>query len=306
MHLVITDSGLGGLSVCAQLMYLLENHAQSGLSNFPPDNLKITYVNAVPSNDRGYNNMSGRTEQIETFDKIIRNTIHLISPDNIFVACGTLSVLLEQMLLPEEKSVKIEGIVPLGVRILLERLKIKPRSPALIFGTRTTISNKTFQKELLRNGISEKQIIAQACPDLANEISNDPEGSKVNKSIQHWVKKALLQLPEKTSDQLIVFLGCTHYGYRENLFHHAFVQEGYSNITLLNPNHAAAEKLKKSVMNVEQSYPSVKNNFSIEFVTPYEIPQQEKITLNKLLNPISPETSKAFRNARILPELLDN
>ena len=306
MHLVITDSGLGGLSVCARLMYLLENHAQSGLSNFPPENIKITYVNSVPSDDRGYNSMSGRTEQIETFDKIIRNTTRLLSPDSIFVACGTLSVLLEHMLLPAEKTVKIEGIVPLGVRMLLESLKKKPRSPALIFGTPTTISNKTFQQELLRNGIAEKQIIAQSCPDLASEISNDPEGIKVYESIQHWVKKALLQLQQNISDHLIVFLGCTHYSYRENLFHQAFIQEGFSNITMLNPNHAAAEKLQKSIMDAKQSDQSKKNKFTVDFVTPYEIPEQERITLKNLLNPISPQTSNAFQNARLLPDLLDD
>ena len=67
MHIVITDSGLGGLSVCAQLIHLLKNYSAPENSDPLSSNLKITYVNAVPSNDRGYNKMSGKKEQIETF-----------------------------------------------------------------------------------------------------------------------------------------------------------------------------------------------------------------------------------------------
>ena len=91
--------------MCAQLIHLLKNYSVPENSDSPSCNIKITYVNAVPSNDRGYNTMSGKQEQIETFEKIISNTVRLISPDNIFVACGTLSVLLNQMTPPGDKSV---------------------------------------------------------------------------------------------------------------------------------------------------------------------------------------------------------
>ena len=57
--------------------------------------------------------------------------------------------------------------------------------------TPTTIKNKTFQKELINNGIPENQLDAQSCPNLANEISNDQEGLKVKKRIKYWVKKSL-------------------------------------------------------------------------------------------------------------------
>ena len=85
--------------------------------------------------------------------------------------------------------------------------------------------------------------------NLANEISNDSDGSKVKKRIQYWVKKSLKQLKGKTVEHLIVFLGCTHYSYRENIFKMAFINEGFSKITVLNPNYAAAEKLKNYVLN---------------------------------------------------------
>ena len=306
MHIVITDSGLGGLSVCAQLINLLKDFSVLENSVTSKCDIKVTYVNAVPSNDKGYNKMSGKNEQIETFEKIISNTVRLISPDSIFVACGTLSVLLNHLAPPCDQSVKIEGIVNIGIKLLVNSLKYNPKAKVIILGTPTTIKNKTFQRGLLNNGIPENQIVTQSCPNLADEISNDPKGSKVEKRIQYWVKKSLQQLQGKTTDHLMLFLGCTHYSYHENMFKTAFINEGFSNLTLLNPNYAAAEKLKNYVLNDQSINSDLKNSFSINFLTPYAIPELEKITLNKLLTPISSETSQALINAQIVPELLDD
>ena len=306
MKIVITDSGLGGLSVCAQLINLLKDfsvHENSGISKC---DIKITYVNAVPSNDKGYNTMSAKKEQIETFEKIISNTVRLISPDSIFVACGTLSVLLNQLASPCDIPVKIEGIVNIGIQLLLNSLKNNPKAKVIILGTPTTISNKTFQRGLLNNGIPENQIFTQSCPNLANEISNDPKGSKVKKRIHYWVKNSLQQLREKTTDHLILFLGCTHYSYHENMFKMAYINEGFSKITVLNPNNAAAEKLKNYVLNNQNVNSKLKKRFLINFLSPYAIPKQELITLNKLLSPISPETSLALKHAQIVPELVND
>ena len=306
MNIVITDSGLGGLSVCAQLIHLLKNYSVSENFDPPSCDIKITYINAVPSNDRGYNTMSGKQEQIETFEKIISNTVRLISPDNIFVACGTLSVLLNQISLLDDKSFKIEGIFSIGIQLLLDNMIKFPNAKAIIMATPSTVRNNSFQTVLVNNGIAKNQIVAQSCPNLANEISNDPEGSKVEKSIQYWVKKSLQQLQGKTADHLMLFLGCTHYSYHENMFKMALINEGFSKVTVLNPNYAAAEKLKNYVLNDQSKNSDLKNCFSINFLTPYAIPEQEKITLNKLLTPISPETSRALINAQIVPELLDD
>ena len=165
--------------MCAQLIHLLKNYSVPVNSDLPSYDIKITYVNAVPSNDRGYNTMSGEQEQIETFEKIISNTVRLISPDNIFVACGTLSVLLNQISPLGDKSFKIEGIFSIGIQLLLDNLIKIPNAKAIIMATPSTVRNNSFQTVLVNNGIAKNQIVAQSCPNLANEISNDPEGSKV-------------------------------------------------------------------------------------------------------------------------------
>ena len=306
MHIVITDSGLGGLSVCAQLIHLLNNHSVPENHDPLSYDIKITYINAVPSNDNGYNRMSGMKEQIKTFEKIIHNTVRLISPDNIFVACGTLSVLLDKLSPAVKKSIKIEGIVSIGIQMLVKELKINPEAKAVIMATPTTISNKTFHIELLKNNITENQILEQSCPNLANEISNDPDGFIVRKRIKYWVKYSLQKFKVTTSDHLIIYLGCTHYGYHEDMFRLAFANEGFNKITVINPNYTAAAILKNYVLNNRIKNSVFKKKFFINFLSPYAIPENEIITLNKLITPISPETSQALKNPQIVPELLND
>jgi hypothetical protein len=58
---------------------------------------------------------------------------------------------------------------------------------------------------------------------------------------------------------------------------------------------------------VQQDQGADKNqspDISLEFLSPYAIPEDEIITLSQLLKPVSVETAAAFQNARISPELL--
>ena len=305
MKLVITDSGLGGLSVCAKLLQLLSEPTGENHPNYPADNLQITYINAVPSNNRGYNSMSGREEQLKTFEIILRNTEKIFAPHHIFIACGTLSVLLDDLENPSENTVKIEGILQIGVKMLLSSLLNEAQSSAIIFGTPTMINANTFQNEMYKKCIEEIRIISQSCTNLATQISNDPDSTFVERRIRHWVQKAILQMPEKHIDTLLIFLACTHYGYRQNLFQKAFNEEGFCNMTLLNPNLAAAENLVKTVSNNLNTSSTEPKAFSVEFVTPYAIPEKEINTLTQFLSPISPATADALNNAIICPELLN-
>ena len=95
--------------------------------------------------------MSGRVEQLKTFEIILRNTEKIFAPHHIFIACGTLTVLLDDLEIPSEKTVKIEGILQIGVKMLLSSLLNDAQSSAIIFGTPTMINAKIFQNELFKN-----------------------------------------------------------------------------------------------------------------------------------------------------------
>ena len=58
MHILITDSGVGGLSVCAYAERFVRMHGFK-------ESVRLTFANAAPENDYGYNSMpSTRTVDV--------------------------------------------------------------------------------------------------------------------------------------------------------------------------------------------------------------------------------------------------
>ena len=86
MRLVVTDSGLGGLSVCADLL-----KAPTGPT---AKNTELLYVNAAPDPQHSYNSMESLAEKQEVFQTFLGRLADSYQPDHIFVACHTLSALL--------------------------------------------------------------------------------------------------------------------------------------------------------------------------------------------------------------------
>src|SRR5205085_8405957 len=152
------------------------------------------------------------------------------SPDLIYVACNTLSVLLPEV------SVPAKGIIETGVRHLLDALG--PRSMAIIFATQTTTDAGTYPRLLRERGIDASRIISQACPGLADVISEDREGLRAAAEIRRWVAEALAKMPRRDA-QIVACLACTHYGYRKELFAAALGGEA----VVINPNENAVDDL---------------------------------------------------------------
>ncbi|MCH2290562.1 MAG: hypothetical protein MK447_11635, partial [SAR324 cluster bacterium] len=97
-----------------------------------------------------------------------------------------------------------------------------------------------------------------------------------------------------------VFLGCTHYSFRADLFVEAFSDLGFPRVTLLDPVPVSALFLAQDQFCYEGT-----DGIRIEFVSPYRLPDMEQKTIATLLDQISPITAEAFRNGRVMPELAD-
>ncbi|MDP6765477.1 MAG: hypothetical protein QF691_05480, partial [SAR324 cluster bacterium] len=97
-----------------------------------------------------------------------------------------------------------------------------------------------------------------------------------------------------------VFLGCTHYSFRADLFVEAFSDLGFPRVTLLDPVPASALSLAQ-----DHFFPEGTDGIRIEFISPYRLPDVEQKTIATLLDQISPMTAEAFRNGRVMPELAD-
>jgi len=141
MHILITDSGVGGLSVCAYAERFVRIHGF-------PEPLRLTFANAAPENDYGYNSMPAREEKLRTFERFLRKVTERFSPDSIYVACNTLSVLLPDTPFSHSATIPVKGIVETGAGLLLQELETVPESVAMIFGTQTTIGAGTYPRML--------------------------------------------------------------------------------------------------------------------------------------------------------------
>jgi glutamate racemase len=288
MHLLITDSGVGGLSVVAYAERLVRTRGW-------PEPVRLTFANAAPENDYGYNSMATRGEKLATFDRFLRNVTARFAPDAIYVACNTLSVLLPETPFAAEGRLPVTGIVETGVNLLVDALDADPRAVAMIFATQTTIDAGAYPRLLRERGIDETRIVTQACPGLADTISEDREGTRTAAEIARWVGTALAK-SERTDAPIVACPACTHYGYRRELFAAAFAEAGRQ-ASVINPNERAADSL------VPARAGASAREADVSFITRYAIPPATIEALRWFLGAISPRTVEAMRHFHHIPDL---
>jgi glutamate racemase len=291
VHILITDSGVGGLSVCAYA----ERFARDRVLREP---LRLTFANAAPENDYGYNSMPSREVKIETFDRFLTNVTERYAPDMIYVACNTLSVLLPDTPYFQKAARPVKGIVDTGAELLLEALRSDPEAVAMIFGTQTTIDSGAYPRLLAERGVDALRIVTQACPGLADTISEDRDGARTKSEIDVWVKRAIHKMQSKDSP-VVACLACTHYGYRKDLFATALADAGIA-ASVVNPNENAVHDLFGDAV---QPIFSIPQRVDVEFVTRYPIPTATIETLDWYLRDISPVTVAAMKNFVLVPDL---
>jgi glutamate racemase len=288
MHIVITDSGVGGLSVCAFAERFVRVHGFS-------EPVKLTFANAAPANDYGYNSMPSREAKLETFDRFLRSVTEKFAPDSIYVACNTLSVLLPDTPFFHRAPIPVKGIVETGAELLVRELALNPRSVAVIFGTQTTIDAGAYPQILRERGVDSSRIVSQACPGLADTISEDREGARTKAGISQWVTTALAK-KQAAEAPVVAYLACTHYGYRRDLFAEAFDALGVR-AKVVNPNERAVDDIFGA-----RSEGAV-HDVDVRFVTRYAIPQTAIEALTWFLGGISPKTVAAMQHFVHLPDL---
>jgi glutamate racemase len=287
MHILITDSGVGGLSVVAYAERFVRTH---GLS----EPVRLTFANAAPANDYGYNSMPTRGEKLATFDRFLRRVAERFAPDSIYIACNTLSVLLPDTPYFANAPIPVHGIVDTAAGLMLRALEADPRSVAMIFATQTTIDAGTYPRLLTERGVDPSRIVSQACPGLADTISEDREGTRTRAEIRGWVSAAIDKM--QAAAPVVACLACTHYGYRKDLFAAAFEEAGVA-ASVVNPNESAVYDI------FGQQPEGPHHDAAVRFVTRYAIPDATIEALTYFLAEISPRTVAAMQNFEHLPDL---
>jgi glutamate racemase len=266
--------------------------------------MKMVYLNAVPRDHYGYNDMTSAEERVRVFNSMLEKAEDRFQPEKIFVACGSLSALLDEVPYVDKHRQKVQGIGWIGRQLLMESIQEKPDAPVFVFATPVTISEGLYSATGLSGFQRPEVYIEQPCPGLANQISSKLEERAIFAEIMECCQKALesaeSDLKFNSHQNPIVFLGCTHYSFRAALFVEAFAELGFPRVTLLDPVPASALSMAQDPFCSEGT-----DGIRIEFISPYRLPDVEQKTIATLLDQISPITAEAFRSGRVMPELAD-
>jgi glutamate racemase len=289
--IAVTDSGLGGLSVMAEAVNRIKAAGIFKKADF-------VFFNALFSSEGGYNSLKSRVEKVRIFNSALESLAQTCRPDLILIACNTLSVVYADTPFARRTRIPVIGIVGAGLELMAQGLQADPTSFVIIFGTPTTISEGTYQRELERDGFSAGQIIAQSCPELESFIERNHAGDDTEMLISACVSEAVQKLPSPRPP-VLASLNCTHYGYSLPLWEKAFAEAGVKPVAILNPNSEMLNFLVQA--KYAKRFPQ--KQVTARVISMVEIGPEKIASLGKWLQRVSPETAEALRTYQHIPEL---
>lgn len=289
---LVTDSGLGGLSICAEMVSRLAH--QQAVSD-----LSMVYFNAWPLKHKGYNYLDNDSDRIRVFGNAL-STMNRYDPDMIFIACNTLSVIFHQGNLAGKVQAPVVDIINDGVEMIAAKLKSDPGSTALILGTQTTIFSNTHKKRLALRGISGNRISQQNCHGLAGAIERDPGSLEVEWLINQFMTEAAASLAPGTK-RIYAALCCTHYGYCQALIRKALARHTGANVDIINPNQAMIDHLNLSP---ERSR-LPKGKIEVNVVSRVPLSPEKIDVISTRIERVSPQTAQALRDYKLIPDLFN-
>jgi glutamate racemase len=289
--IVVTDSGLGGLSVAADLAARLP---ASGIVR----SARIVFVNAEPDAAFGYNDMKREADKARVFDGALAAMESRYKPDLVLIACNTLSVVYPGTAHAKGGGTETVGIVGLGADLIAGELQREPGATALIFATKTTIEAGSHRKLLVEKGIPADRIVGEACPKLAGAIERGTASPETAAYVRKFVVEALGRLPE-THGPLVASLNCTHFPYVLPLWQRTFASLGHPGVTVLDPNPLMTDLVLRE--GGSKRYPSTA--VTVEVVSKVPIDDATRANLGALLRPVSPATADALGRYRLEPAL---
>ncbi len=294
MHLVITDSGLGGLAVCAAAERALRGEDVA-------DGVRITYVNCWPEDERGYNDMPDLVARAAVFDRALA-AMAALQPDRIVIACNTLSVVYEHTTFRRTAVVPVLGIVDAGVDLFFAALAADPHGTIALFGTRTTIESNLHRTRLIEKGISPSRIAPVACHGLARAIETDPGGEEVAGHIARCTEEAGRTAP--ASEVLYFGVCCTHYTYvrdemRASLERHA----GRAVVTLDPGDRLVAELMRLTGAQRTRRLPTTDYRLPVTVLSKVAMDDRKRRSMARRVEAVSPTTAAALLSYTRVPDL---
>ncbi len=287
MHLIVTDSGVGGLSVCAEIERRLRE------ADTPA---RITYFNAWPSPTAGYNDLPEMTERAATMDRALTGMMAL-HPDRIVIACNTLSIVYGHTAFSRAARVPVDGIIDAGVALFDDALRRNTASPLVLVGTRTTIESKVHRDRLLALGTDPGRMAAVACHGLAAAIETDPAGERVGALIEECMTRAAEAAA--SGEPLLLGLCCTHYTYVRGRLQSALADQAGRRVRTLDPNCRLAETVAGRV----SAAGATGRGIEISLLSKVELADRKRHMIAQQVESVSPRTAAALLSYTHVPEL---
>jgi glutamate racemase len=289
--IVVTDSGLGGLSVAADLAARLP---ASGIVR----SARVVFVNAEPDPVWGFNDLKNDADKVRIFDGALSAMEARYKPDLILIACNTLSVVWPRTEHARSGGVETVEIVGLGAGLIRKELATKPEATALVFATKTTIESGAHKQLLVDKGVAPDHVVGEACPKLAGAIERGAASDETAAYVKKFVAEALEKRTTK-GGPLVVSLNCTHYGYVKSLWEQAFAGAGFPGVKVLDPNPLMTDLVLEE--GGAKRFP--RTTVSVEAVSKVPVDQGTRANLAALLRKTSPETADALLDIRHDPAL---
>lgn len=292
LTIVITDSGLGGLSVCAELEAYLSGGRSVG-------SVKFVFVNALADAASPYNAMPDKARQLQVFDDALAGMKRWYHPDAILIACNTLSALYPETVSASNEKIPVVSIINVGSMMLAERAKKSGSSHFLILGTPTTIASDIYVKQLASYGIPQDRIVSQSCRLLETEIQADPKSDIVYSLVETYIDEAMEKIGTGQTGKVAVGLCCSHYGYSTAAFEQALRQRIGEQFEIVNPNKAMVALFTAASM----TKGSTRTKTSVEVVSKVPFTEQEIASIAEALSAPSLKTAEALRHYELKGDL---
>ncbi len=278
--ILVTDSGLGGLSVFSGMAEALAKDERY-------DKVSLIYFNAWPSQNKGYNHYPDRAARAKVFHNAM-TAMAGFNPDHIYIACNTLSVIYPFTRFAGDTSIPVTGIVDHGVDMIHSQLARDDQNRVVIFGTPTTVQENTHKTTLIQKGIQPERIITQGCLNLAGRIEREPFGNEVADMIDDNARAAADQLG-KCSKKVFAALCCTHFGYCRDQFQTALTRHTGADVAILNPND---EMVVRACDKAGQGQPEIR----MQILSQVTWEPSRINAYDRLLTPASPATVDALKH----------
>jgi glutamate racemase len=291
IHVLVTDSGLGGLAVCAEMERSLR-HAS------PSDTVQLTYFNAWPDESGGYNSMPDPQSRARVFELALRS-MKRYGPDLIVIACNTLSVIYERTEFGHNPPAPVMGIIDAGVGLFLEAMHADPPCAIVLFGTRTTMESGIHRGRLIQEGILPGRIISQACHGLAAAIEADPGSPEVAGLIERFAAEACPA--EYDGARLYAGLCCTHYSYVAGLIQAALQRLCGRPVRVLDPVRRLAERAA-SALGPDRARIAGRV-IPVRVVSKVRLEESQRRAIGARIRPVSEATAGALLSYAHVPDL---